>query len=276
MELDAQGEAEPELVLSNHRGAVTDLVAGPGVNPETSLCVSASRDKTCIVWNYRTGQLLRTLLFPAPLVSLALDPAARAIFVGADGGAVFLVELYGDKPLLGSRAEEPPSIVVQVHEQLAPADDEAGEINCASCNHDGTAFLTGHKNGRILRWTLVPNAPPTQLANLNASVTNVIFSPLLPAEEKIKPHTIVKPNQAQRQHVLTAQLKDSRYRSRFDELLNTPGFPQSALEEALESFSSGTADQQARASVDIESLGISQDLMASMKETTFGATLSTT
>ena len=272
LDFDDQSEAEPEVVLSNHRGAVTDLVAGPGANPETSICVSASKDKTCIIWNYRTGQLLRTLLFPTPLVALSLDPAARAIFVTAEGGAVFLAELYGEKPLLGVRAAEPPSIVVQINEPLAPADEEAGEINCAAGNHDGTSFLTGHRSGRILRWTLAPNAPPTQLANLNASVTNIIFSPLLPEHKSVKPHTIVKPNQAQRQHVFTAQLKGAHSLSRFSELLDAQGFPPSTLEEVAASFA--TSGQQGTDG-DEGTFFVPTDLRTSMKDSMFRTSLGT-
>ena len=270
LELDAHAEAEPDLVLSNHRGAITDLVVGPGTNRETSICVSSSRDKSCIIWNYQTGHALRTLLFPTAPLCLSIDPCAHAVYVASEGGAVCLVELFGEKPLLGSRAPEPASIVVQVSDPLATAEEDVGEANCIASSYDGTSILTGHTSGRILRWTLAPDAPPTELANLNASVTNIMFAPLLPAEEKIRPVTVVKPNQTQRQYVFTAQLRDDPSRqSRFNELLNAQGFPEETIEAALLSFSSsGQAEDE-------DSLKIPSDLMASMKATTFQPCLDT-
>lgn len=270
LDLDAQREPEPDLVLSNHRGAITDLVVGPGVNRETNICVSASRDKTCIIWNYQTGHVLRTLLFPSAPLCLSINPCAHAVYVAAEGGAVYLVELFGAKPLLGSRAPEPASIVVQVSEPLATAEEGAGEANCIASSYDGTSILTGHTSGRVLRWTLAPNAPPTELANLNASVTNLIFTPLLLTEQKVRPVAVVKPNQAQRQHVFTAQLRDdpSSY-SRFSELLNAQGFTEETIEEALLSFSaSGSAGDE-------DSFEIPTDVMKSMKATTFQSSLNT-
>lgn len=273
LELDAQVELEPDLVLSNHRGAVTDLVAGPGANPETSLCVSASRDKTCIIWNYQTGHALRTLLFPTAPLCLSIDPCAHAVYVASEGGAVHLVELFDNKPLLGSRPPEPASIVVQVGDPHSTAEQEVGEANCIASSYDGTSILTGHTSGRILRWSLVPSVPPTELANVNASVTNIAFTPLLPTEQKLRPLTVVKPNQAQHQHALMAQLKDElSYGSRFNELLNAQGFPAEVIEEALLSFS---AEGSASQSGNEDSLKIPGDLMASMKASTFQSSLDT-
>ena len=268
LELDTQVEPEPDLVLSNHRGAVTDLVVGPGTNRETSLCVSASKDKTCIIWNYRTGHALRTLLLPSVPLCLSMDSCAHAVYVAAEGRTLYLVELFGDKPLLGAHAPDSASIVVQMSEPLAVAEEDVGEANCIASNHDGTSILTGHANGRILRWTLAPNAPPTELANLNASVTNLIFSPLLPTERNFRSLNVVKPNQAQRQHVFTAQLKDDPSAgSRFNELLNTQGFPRHAIEQALLSFSAPGGDEDV--------FPVPSDLVASMKSSTFQASLDT-
>ncbi|KAG9252544.1 WD40-repeat-containing domain protein [Emericellopsis atlantica] len=264
LDLDANNsEPEPQIVLSNHRGGITDLVAGPGLAESSSLCVSASRDKTCIVWNYRTGQVLRTILFPTAPLCLSLDPCARALYVAAEGGAMHLVEFFGEKPLLGGRAAEPPSIVVQASEPLAVADDDAGDFNCLTSSYDGTTILTGHASGKILRWTLAPNAPPTLLANLNASVTNLAFTPLISAERKVKPHTVVKPNQVQKQHVLTAQLQGNLMgRSRFEEMLNAPGFSEKTIQEALLSFESHGAEGE-------DGMKVPPGMVESMKATTF-------
>lgn len=243
--LEFDAELEPELVLSNHRGAVTDLVVGPGTNAHTSMCVSASKDKTCIIWNYQTGQILRTLLFPTAPLCVSMDPCARAIFAATEGGALFVVELFGDAPLLGAQASDPASIVVQVTEPVAIA-DEVGETQCLATSYDGTTVLTGHAQGKIMRWALTQGTHPVELASLNASVTNIIFTPVLSDEKRLVPGTVVKPNHSQRQYSFTAQLKhDLAEPTRFDRMLNAQGFPADILEEAITSASpSSIVDQQ--------------------------------
>ncbi len=260
LELDAPIEAEPDLVLSNHRGAITDLAVGAGINRETNICVSSSRDKTCIVWNYQTGHALRTILFPTIPLCLSIEPSTNAVYVAAEGRVVYLVELFGDKPLIGSQSSEPSSIVLQVSEPLATAEEGFGEINCIATTYDGTSILTGHAAGRILRWSLAPNAPPTELANLNSSVSNLVFKPLLKNAQFIIPQAVVKPNQAQRQHVLTAQLSDQKSPvSRFDQMLNAQGLPEDVVQDAIASFSQPSTEEEENA------LHVPQSMLATMR-----------
>ncbi|KHO01309.1 WD40 repeat-like-containing domain protein [Metarhizium album ARSEF 1941] len=228
---------EPDLTLSNHRGAVTDLLVGPSTNAETSFCVSTSTDKTCILWNYQTGQVLRTLLFPSPPLCASLDASARALFACAEDGGLYLVELFGDKPLLGSRSAELASIVVQVNAPLGVSDAADGPASCICLSLDGTSILTGHDRGKILRWSLVDNSHPTELANLNASVTNLVPVPLLAARQFCKVVNVIKPNQGQRQYSITAQLDGSlEEKSRFSHMLNSTGLPVDAVEDATASI----------------------------------------
>ncbi|KAF5712990.1 WD-repeat protein [Fusarium globosum] len=246
LELDAQSEQEPDLTLSNHRGAITSLTVGPGTNPETSICVSASKDKTCIIWNYQTGQLLRTLLFPSFPLCARLDPSARALFVSSEAGAVYLVELFGgDKPLLGSRSTELPSIVVQINTPLAVSDPEVGQPSCLALTYDGTSILSGHTKGKILRWSLAENGHSTDVANLNASVTNLCFIPPLSTEQPTKAISIVKPNQSLKRYSFTAQLTtDLGEHTKLNQLLETSGIPSETLEAAISSVASPPDTQQ--------------------------------
>lgn len=242
LELDSQAEPEPERTLSNHRGAITSLVVSPGTNPETSLCVSSSQDKTCIVWNYHSGQVLRTLLFPSVPLCASLDPCARALVVASDDGSLFLVELFGEKPLLGSRSAEYASIVVQVGEPLGVADADAGSPTCMALSYDGLFVLTGHTRGKIMQWGLMDNAHPTELANLNASVTNLVFVPPIPGKKLRRPGALIKPNQANRQYTLTTQLEESLGgETRFSQMLMHEGFSAEVIEKALLSFSTPTS-----------------------------------
>ncbi|CAM1506086.1 Fc.00g057270.m01.CDS01 [Cosmosporella sp. VM-42] len=241
LEFDAQAEHEPELTLSNHRGAITSLVVGESTNPETSICVSASKDKTCIIWNYQTGQVLRTLLFSTIPLCVCLDPCARALFVSSDDGALFLVDFFGDKPILGSSSAELASIVLQVNAPLAVSDPEAGQPSCLALTQDGTSIISGHTKGKILRWSLAENSHPAELANLNASVTNLHFvAPISSGHQgqRTKAMNLVKPNQNQKKYTFTAQLdSDLGPQTRLSQMLQTKGFSSAAIETAISSFS---------------------------------------
>ncbi|KAG6002007.1 hypothetical protein E4U21_003575 [Claviceps maximensis] len=237
LEFGVGAEHEPDLTLSNHRGAVIELLVAPSTNPETSLCVSASTDKTCILWNYHSGQVLRTLLFPSAPLCAALDSSSRALFVCAEDGGLYLVELFGDKPLIGSRSAELASIVIQVNAPLGVADAEDGPAACLSVSYDGTSILTGHTRGKIQRWSLLDNSHPTELGNLNAAVTNLIPVPLLQPIEKCKTVNVVKPNHSQRQYSITTQLEGEAQRSsRFNQGLAAIGLPDEIFENAMTSF----------------------------------------
>ncbi|KAG6016653.1 hypothetical protein E4U43_003386 [Claviceps pusilla] len=237
LEFGVDAEHEPDLTLSNHRGAIVELLVASSTSPETSLCVSASTDKTCILWNYQSGQVLRTLLFPSAPLCAALDPSSRALFVCAEDGGLYLVELFGDKPLIGSRSAELASIVVQVKAPLGVADVHDGPATCLSVSYDGTSVLTGHTRGKIQRWNLLDNSHPTELGNLNAAVTNLVAVPLLPSSEKCKTVNVVKPNHSQRQYSITTQLEGEAQRwSRFNQGLAAIGLPDGFFTDAVVTF----------------------------------------
>lgn len=241
LDLDASADHEPAQTLSNHRAAVTSLVVSKSTNPETSICVSASKDKTCIIWNYQTGEALRTLLFQSAPLCVCLDPCARAVFVSSEDGSVFAVEMFGDRALLGPRSEGLSSSAVQVTNPLGIAEPSDGPASCITPSFDGTTLITGHTKGKILQWSLASDGHPTKLADLNASVTNIVYSPLLAEKKATSIQTAVKPTRAERQYTFTAQLETSfASETRFGRLLNATGFPTNALEAAALSMQQPT------------------------------------
>lgn len=245
LELDAGQENEPVASLSNHRGAITSLAVSPGDNVNTSLCVSASKDKTCVIWNYRSGQVLRTLLFPAAPLCLALDPATRGIFVSIDDGSVYSVSFFGATPLLGPNSED-SSTVVQVTSKFCAVPTESGPASCLALTHDGTVLLSGHPKGQVHGWSITDqqaNSGPKELANLNAAVTNIAFvSPLAPSATATKTWTVVKPAQMRRGYDFCAQYEaDLTSETQFAAAVKAQGFPQEALDAAIAAFVQPTA-----------------------------------
>ncbi|KAK4155346.1 Pre-rRNA-processing protein crb3/ipi3 [Chaetomidium leptoderma] len=236
LELDSAAEHEPQRSLSNHRAAITGLSVSPSVSSDTNFCVSASKDKSCIIWNYQTGDALRTLLFPSFPLCLSLDPSSRAICVSCEDGSLYLTEMFAEKPLLGPASEE-ATTVVQVSSPFGATQPDVGPASCLSLSYDGTMLLTGHPKGQILKWDIAENKSPVELANLNAAVTNVAFVSPFPTDKPTKTVTITKPSQAERAYTLTAQFDScSGPETRFDSLLNAAGFPQEVIEGAVAAF----------------------------------------
>ncbi|KAK3371943.1 WD40-repeat-containing domain protein [Podospora didyma] len=233
LELDSTVEHEPERSLSNHRAAITGLSVSPSVSLDTNFCVSASKDKSCIIWNYQTGDVLRTLIFPSFPLCLSLDPSSRAVCVGCEDGSLYLAELFAEKPLLGPQSED-ASTVVQITAPFGATQPDVGPASCLSLSYDGTTLVTGHSKGQILKWDVVDNKTPVELANLNAAVSNIVFVSPFPTGRATKPVNITKPAQADQTYTFTTQFDSpSVSQTRFDSLLNTPGFPQDVLESAI-------------------------------------------
>lgn len=242
LELDSSEEHEPLVSFSNHRGAVTDLAVSAGGNPETSLCISASKDKTCVIWNHRSGEVLRTLLFPSFPRCLALDPAARGVFAATEDGTIYSVDFFGTNPLLGHGSED-ASTVVQVSIPFCTVPAESGPPTCLGLTHDGTTLLSGHPKGQIYVWAITDKSAssgPKELTNLNAAVTNIVFvPPLAAAAPAYKAWTVVKPAQAQRAYNLSAQFEvDLAPETSFTKMVKAPGFTQETLDAAISAFSS--------------------------------------
>lgn len=246
----SSAEHEPERSLSNHRAAITALSVNASVSYDTNLAVSASKDKSCIVWNYQTGDALRTLLFPSFPLCMSLDPAARAIIVGCEDSSLYMAEFFkgaGDgKALLGAQSED-SATVMQISSPFGSTQPGAGPASCLAFSYDGTTLLTGHPRGQIMKWDVVDNKAPVELTNLNAAVTNLVFvSPFAKNRvEATRTSTIVKPNQAERAYTVTTQLEaDLRSQTRVDELVGSTGFSQLALESAIAEFQQALAEKE--------------------------------
>ncbi|KAI0487606.1 WD40-repeat-containing domain protein [Xylaria cf. heliscus] len=236
LELDSTTEHEPQETLSNHRAAITALAVSKSVNPDTNICISASKDKSCVVWNYQLGTPLRTILFPSAPISLALDPCARAFYASTEDRSLYAIELFGEKALFGPESSE-GSAAVQASAPFGAAPHEAGLATCLGLNYDGTILLSGHSGGQVRRWDLSSRADSTELASLNAAVTNINFVSPLSSSRPTQPMTVVKPFLGNRSYNFTARIdSDLVNETRFSKMLNSSGIPQDVLEQAILSF----------------------------------------
>lgn len=244
---------EPMRSLSNHRAAITSIVMGHS-STDINICVSASKDQTCIVWNYHTGELLRTFLLPSTPLCLALDPCDRAVYVGFDDGSIRSIELFQPTSTANSLYDKSlQSTPVQLStNSFREAPPDTGSVHCLGLSYDGTVLLSGHASGKLIRWDAGPQKFSIEVTDLNAPVTNLVMLSPFPEEFQVKAVNVVKPRMGQGDHTFTGQFVGSLAgESEFEKALYGFGIPSEMLETGTLELSrpitlSNTTDEQLR------------------------------
>ncbi len=237
LSLSANDTPEPLRSLSNHRAAITNVSLGHSAST-TNICVSASKDNTVIIWNYLSGDLLRTFLLTSTPLCLALDPCDRGVYVGFEDGSLQLIELIQPDstvhPLYDTTLQDTP-VQITLPSWSAPSD--VGSALCIGLNYDGTILLSGHASGKLVQWDTGRRCYSAEAADLNSPITNLIMMSPFPTKTMTRPSAVVKPKLGKGNYVFTAQLNGIPRSSPFDEVVAMQGFPSDMLENAISRFS---------------------------------------
>lgn len=237
-----------------------------------NIVVSTSKDNMAIVWNYHTGQVLRTFLLPSAAMCTALDPADRAFYVGYEDGSVQAIDLYKSQsiqhPLYDPSLQSTPS-QVSAEDRWSPPSADMGTVHSLSVSYDGTILLSGHENGKVLSWNIGRRKYTATMADYTHPVTNLLTQPpsgLPHAALDLKriSHNIVKPRYDQglsdqstpgavpgeyafNSHILASSSSSPRptrtasgeaKTDQFSEALTHPFFPSALVEEGLAELAS--------------------------------------
>ncbi|KAI9745238.1 MAG: Pre-rRNA-processing protein ipi3 [Claussenomyces sp. TS43310] len=264
MSLTSIGPHEPLRSLSNHRAAITALAMGHSSDC-TNICISASKDNTCVVWDYSTGALLRTFLLPATPLCLSLDPCDRAFYVGSEDGSIRTIDLFEPmstiNSLYDSKLQTTPIQVIS--EPLSGAPSDIGSASCLGVSYDGTSLLSGHGSGKIIQWDVGPKKFSKELVDVNAPINNMqILSPF-PESLAAKAVMVVKPRLGESDYAYTGQLIKTLHGGKYDEVFHGPGFPSDMLAEAITRF---YAPAQTGSAGDAELRKENEELWAIVKE----------
>lgn len=245
--------------LSSHRGAITALCAGHGTGA-ASIAVSASKDKTAIIWDYKRNILLKTYLLSDTPLCLALDPADRAFYAGYSDGSVQLVDFYAN--IRDQGAAHPVLNLKNAGTAIQPApktrwkanNQDLGATLSLSLSWDTTTLISGHESGKICSWDPAKGIWSAPLTTLTGPVTNLSFLPPTgfptPQKQTFKIHTVVKPRRdlvddgsgtVPGNYTFTAQLTGQLPTGRnekatngwFVDALTHPSFPSHMIEEGL-------------------------------------------
>jgi pre-rRNA-processing protein IPI3 len=205
------------------------------------------------VWNYHTGELLRTFLLQSNPRCLTIDPCDRAFYVGFEDGSIQPIELFQPTTVVNSlydtNLQATPIQVAPLVFSGAPSD--IGAVDCLGLNYDGTILLSGHASGKIIKWDVGPRKFSVELADLNAPVTNLTILSPFPNLLPVKAVNVVKPRLGEGNYIFTGQFTTSLGTSEFEEALRRPGLPPDILESAILEFArpvstSSVADEQLR------------------------------
>jgi hypothetical protein len=192
----------PVRTLSRHRAGISSLTIGHS-SFNSNIVISASRDNTCVVWNYHDGSILRTILLALTPLCLALDPADRALFVGLDDGSIqmidfFALELDGSSVFSRSRSDLP--FQAQEKDRWTAPSQDLGSTLAIAVLYEGTYLLSSHESGKVVRWNITGGsraAYDVTILTLEHPVTNI--QPLPPAgfsstePSRLKLGAVVKP-----------------------------------------------------------------------------------
>jgi pre-rRNA-processing protein IPI3 len=174
------------------------------------------------------------------------------VYVGFKDGSIQMIEfLQADSainPLYDSKLQNTP---VQPNSAPWTAPNEEGSTLCIGLSYDGTCLLSGHASGKIASWDTGRRLFSSEIADLNAPVTNLIMQSPFPEKRATKAATVVKPKLGEGNYIFNAQWTRSLGESKFAHAVNTPGFPSDMLADAISRFfqpavASSSGDEQLR------------------------------
>lgn len=254
---DRQPPNAPIATFSNHRAAITSLAIGHS-RGQHNIAVSTAKDNTAIVWDYRTGRLLRTYLLPSSATCVALDPVDRAGYVGYEDGSVQSIDFYrknsAQNSLYDSSLQSTP-VQVSADVRWHPPAADSGSVKALGLSYDGTTLLSAHESGKVLSWNVARRKFATSIADFTHPVTNLVVlrpSGLPSSSQELHRtiRTIVKPRHNSfadpahapgavpseymfHTHLVAPSQPRPRQPSQFTQALNHPSFPGPMIEDGL-------------------------------------------
>lgn len=258
---DATALNAPIATFSQHRDEITVLGAGHS-RRNTNFAISASADQTCHIWHIETCEVIRTVLLPSTPISVTLDPADRAIYLGDAVGSVTSIDLLA-LSISAKTKTDTTMLPVQI-----PDTDQwrhssaAGAAHAVALSYDGTVLLTGHDSGEILRWDIAKRKVANEVANLGQPITNLYMLrpdglrgkslPGFAIQEVVKPKLEFNAQYEHGSSTVPANYKlhvaltgrDPEHEQHFEEarnVLTSNGWTDSLLDDAVRALESGTS-----------------------------------
>ena len=160
------------------------------------------------------------------------------MYAGFENGSLQAIQFYQAgsnlNPLFDPNLQATP---VQVTQTPWTAPSEPGPVSCVGLSYDGTYVISGHESGKIAQWDTGRRAFASELADLNAPVTNILMlRPLRPRQE----HEQVmwsNPSLVRFNILLLLSFCGTPPATDFGRAFKSTGFPSEILTDAIARFS---------------------------------------
>lgn len=174
-DLASQDGLSPKLVLTTHSLPITSCTFSYGSFREARL-YTASLDATVSVFDVFSGRLLYTVASDCPIHALAVDPAERALYIGASNG-VHLVPLYYEPPnstRLTSIGSVDGSVVSTTN--LARILNTSGiSVTALALSTDASHLFVGCEDGSVSSWEVGSAQMVKKYRSSKGMVTDLIY-----------------------------------------------------------------------------------------------------
>ncbi|KEF57171.1 uncharacterized protein A1O9_07361 [Exophiala aquamarina CBS 119918] len=259
---DGEPTNTPVRTFSAHRTAITAIACGHSMT-DTNFAISASDDGTCYLWHIGTCQTLRTILLPTKAISIAIDPADRVLYFGGQDGHVYSWDIFRHfsswKSMPIGSSGVPASQITSKDRWTTPS-SERGSTNCLTLSYDGTALVSGHTNGNLIRWDVAKHRILNELTNLGQPVTCIkmlkpdgilikklpgykiinIVKPNLEFSSQLENGTVGIPSKYNFHGIITPSQVPEECND-VEQALTGLGFPQAMIDDALRALAAGSA-----------------------------------
>ncbi|XP_027351601.1 protein ROOT INITIATION DEFECTIVE 3 [Abrus precatorius] len=129
-----------EYSFSEHTLRVTDVAIGYGGC--NAIIVSASEDRTCKIWSLSRGTLLRNIVFPSIIDTIALDPAEHVFYAGSRDGKIFIAALNTESVATNNYG---------MH-IIGSFSNHSKAVTCLAYDTSGNLLISGSEDGMVRVW----------------------------------------------------------------------------------------------------------------------------
>lgn len=174
-DLSSQGGMTPKFVFTTHSLPITSCNFSFGSFREARL-YTASLDATVSVFDVFSGRLLYTIASDSPINAMVVDPAERAIYLGARNG-VHVIPLYYE-PENAERLTSVGSVdgsVVSTNEFARVLNTSSITVTALALSTDASHLFVGCEDGSVSSWEVGSAQMVKKYRSTRGKVTDLIY-----------------------------------------------------------------------------------------------------